>query len=332
MTSLTRSRFLSCLAAGAAALAAPAAFAQQGYPDRPIKLIVPFAPGGATDILGRLLAAGLSDKLGQPVVVENRPGAGTVVAGGLVAKAPPDGYTIGATASSTIIATPLLNAQVPFDADNDFAFVSLLATVPMVLTVNESIPVRNAAEFVKYLQANKGKLNFGSTAVGHYGHVSLMELSDALGAGLVHAPYKGETPLMQDLISGHLQFAFFAPSTAKPMAESGRLRMIGVSGTQRVKSLPDVPTLAEQGWDSPVFKMNPGWIGVVAPARTPAAIVQRLSEEYVAAVKRPEVNAQLADYGLGPVGSTAEQFAATYRTEKPMWRQLLVKAGLEVKG
>lgn len=330
---LSRRRLLVHAAAGGALLGLGAhAFAQADYPRQSVRFVVPYAPGGVTDLVMRMVGKHVSERLGQPIVIDNRAGAGGTVGMTAVAKAPPDGYTIGATASSTIIATPLLNAQVPFDADNDFAFVSLLATVPMVLTVNESIPVRNAAEFVKYLQANKGKLNFGSTAVGHYGHVSLMELSDALGAGLVHAPYKGETPLMQDLISGHLQFAFFAPSTAKPMAESGRLRMIGVSGTQRVKSLPDVPTLAEQGWDSPVFKMNPGWIGVVAPARTPAAIVQRLSEEYVAAVKRPEVNAQLADYGLGPVGSTAEQFAATYRTEKPMWRQLLVKAGLEVKG
>jgi tripartite-type tricarboxylate transporter receptor subunit TctC len=160
----------------------------------------------------------------------------------------------------------------------------------------------------------------------------MMEVSDSLNAGMVHSPYKGETPLLQDMVGGQLQVAFFAPSTVRPMADSGKLKMIGVSGTKRLKSLPNVPTLAEQGWTAPIFRMNPGWIGVVAPAKTPAAIVQRLSAEYQAAVKTPEIYDQIAEYGMDPVGSTGEQFAATYQTEKPIWKQLLTKAGLEVKG
>jgi tripartite-type tricarboxylate transporter receptor subunit TctC len=247
-----------------------------------------------------------------------------------VAKAVPDGYTIGATASSTIIATPLLN-PVGYDAATDFAFVSLLAEVPMVLTVNASIPVNNAEEFLKYVAAHKGTLNFGSTAVGHYGHVALLEISDSLHAGMVHSPYKGEAPLMQDVLGGRLQFAFFAPSTAKPMIDAGKLKAIGVSGVKRLKSMPNLPTLVEQGWSAPIFKMNPGWVGVVAPSKTPAEIVQRLSTEYQAAIRTPKVNDQITEFGMDPVGSTSEQFAAAYQAQKPIWKQLYIKAGLKVR-
>jgi tripartite-type tricarboxylate transporter receptor subunit TctC len=330
---LSRRQLLAHAAAGGALLGLGSrAFAQSDWPKQPVKFIVPYAPGGVTDLTMRTVSRHVEKRLGQPIVIDNRGGAGGAVGMTAIAKSHPDGYTIGATASSTIIATPLLNPQVSYDAGVDFAFISLLATVPMVLTVHASSPVNNAADFLKYVEANKGKLSYGSTAVGHYGHVAMMEVSDSLGAGMVHSPYKGETPLLQDMVGGQLQCAFFAPSTVRPMAESGKLKMIGVSGTKRLKSLPNVPTLAEQGWEAPIFRMNPGWVGVVAPAKTPAAIVQRLSAEYQAAVKTPEIYDQIAEYGMDPVGSTGEQFAATYQTEKPIWKQLLTKAGLEVKG
>jgi tripartite-type tricarboxylate transporter receptor subunit TctC len=330
---LSRRQLLAHAAAGGALLGLGSrAFAQSDWPKQPVKFIVPYAPGGVTDLTMRTVSRHVEKRLGQPIVIDNRGGAGGAVGMTAIAKSHPDGYTIGATASSTIIATPLLNPQVSYDAGVDFAFISLLATVPMVLTVHASSPVNNAADFLKYVEANKGKLSYGSTAVGHYGHVAMMEVSDSLGAGMVHSPYKGETPLLQDMVGGQLQCAFFAPSTVRPMAASGKLKMIGVSGTKRLKSLPNVPTLAEQGWAAPIFRMNPGWVGVVAPAKTPAAIVQRLSAEYQAAVKTPEIYDQIAEYGMDPVGSTGEQFAATYQTEKPIWKQLLTKAGLEVKG
>lgn len=329
--SISRRRLLAGAAAGGLLGLGPRAFAQSDYPRQPIRFIVPYAPGGVTDLTMRTVGRQVEKRLGQTIVIENRAGAGGAVGMTAVAKAHPDGYTIGATASSTIIATPLLTA-VAYDPATDFAFVSLLATVPMVLTVNASIQASNAADFVKYVEANKHKLSYGSTAVGHYGHVAMLELSEELNADMVHSPYKGEAPLMQDVLSGQLQFAFFAPSTAKPMIEAGKLKPIGVSGTKRVKSLPNVPTLAEQGWAAPIFKMNPGWVGVVAPAKTPAAIVQRLSTEYQAAIKTPEVNDQIADLGMDPVGSSGEQFAATYQAERPIWKQLLAKAGLEVRG
>ena len=330
MPNIGRRAFVAGSAAALLARSGPASAAD--YPDRPITLIIPFPPGGSTTIVIRSVSDKLAEFLGQQVVIDNRAGAGGTVGMTAVAKAAPNGYTIGATASSTIIATPLLNAQVPFDVATDFAFVSLLATVPMVLTVPSHLPIHNAAEFLKYVAANKDKLNYGSTAVGHYGHVALMEVSDSQGAGMVHSPYKGEAPLLQDILGGQLQCAFFAPSTARPSVDGGRLRMLGVSGTQRLKALPNVPTLLEQGWTAPVFRMNPGWVGVIAPARTPAAILQRLSAEYVAAIKAPEIKDKISEYGMAPVGANAEEFLAIYKAERPVWRELLTKAGLEIKG
>lgn len=332
-TPITRRQMLAQTAAGGLTLGLGGqAWGQSDWPNQPIKFIVPYAPGGVTDLTMRTVSKHVGDRLGQAIVIDNRAGAGGTVGMTAVANAAPNGYTIGATASSTIIATPLLNPQVPFNPATDFAFISLLATVPMVLTVPAQLPIHNAADFLKYVQANKGKLSYGSTAIGHYGHVALMEVSESHNAGMVHSPYKGESPLMQDILGGQLQCAFFAPSTARPNAEAGKLRMLGVSGTQRLKSLPNVPTLLEQGWTAPVFRMNPGWVGVIAPARTPAPILQRLSAEYVAAIRSPEINDKISEFGMAPVGANAEEFAATYKAERPVWKQLLTKAGLEVKG
>jgi len=330
---LSRRQLLAHAAAGGALLGfGPRAFAEADFPNQPIKFVVPYAPGGVTDLVMRIVSKQVSERIGQPVVIDNRAGAGGMVGVNVVAKAPPNGYTIGATASSSIIASPLLNDDVPYNAATDFAYVSLLAAVPMVLCVPAALPVKNGADFLKWVAGHKGKLSYGSTAIGHYGHVALLEVSESLHAGMVHSPYKGETPLMQDLLGGQINFAFFAPSTAKPQVDGGKLRMIGVSGTKRLKNLPNLPTLAEQGWSAPVFKMNPGWVGVIAPAKTPAAIVQRLSAEYQAAVKMPEVFDKIVENGMDPVGSTGEQFFATYQAEKPVWRQLYTKAGLDVKG
>ncbi len=332
-SSRTRRHFLAQAAAGSAALAlGPAAFAQSDWPKQPIKLIVPYAPGGANDVTLRLVSKHVAEKLGQPIIIDNRPGAGGVVGTNVVAKAAPDGYTIGVGATSTLIATPLTNPQSTVNVPKDLVFVSLLAVAPMVLAVNPSVPVKTAAELPKYLREQKGKLSYGSMAVGHFGHVAIKELSDLYGAAMVHSPYKGEAPLVQDLVGGQIQMALVTPPGIRGMAEAGRVRLLAVTGPKRVKLFPDVPTFAEAGFDNPLFRMTAGWIGIVAPAGTPAAVVHRLEAEYSAAVHTPEVNQRLGELGLDPVGANAETFAATYAREKTVWRDLLVRAGVEVRG
>ncbi|RYY93725.1 MAG: tripartite tricarboxylate transporter substrate binding protein [Comamonadaceae bacterium] len=329
---ISRRAWLTQAAAGGIALGLGGrAWAQADWPKGPIKLIVPYAPGGVNDIVMRLVSKQVGERVGQPVIIDNRPGAGGVVGTTAVAKSPADGYTLGAAATSTLIASPLTNPQSTVDVQKELAFVSILATVPMFLTVNTDLPVNNAADLLKYVQANKGKLNYGSMAVGHFGHVTLMEMSEAQGAGMVHSPYKGEAPLLQDLIGNQIQMAMVTPAAVKGMAEGGRVKLLGVSGTRRLKAFPNVPTLAEQGFTNPLYQMSAGWMGIIAPAGTPAPILQRLSTEFAAAVKIPEIADQMSALGVEPMGTTSEQFAATYARERPLWRDLLQKAGVQVR-
>jgi tripartite-type tricarboxylate transporter receptor subunit TctC len=331
-TTFTRRQWLAQAAAGGAALAlAPHAWAQSDWPKGPIKLIVPYAAGGANDITLRMVSKHVSEKIGQPIVIDNRPGAGGVVGTSVVAKAPPDGYTIGVGATSTLIATPLTNPQSSVDVQKELVFVSLLASAPMFLMVNPSLPVNNATELLKYMRENKNKLSYGSMAVGHFGHVLIKEMSDSTDAGMVHSPYKGEAPLLQDLVGGQIQVALITPPAVRGMAEAGKVKLLAVSGTKRLKMFPNVATFAEQGFGAPIFKMNAGWIGIIAPAGTPQVALQKLGAEYSAAIETPEVRAKLDELGLDPIGANAETFAATYQRERPVWRELLQKAGVELR-
>ncbi|MBI5277676.1 MAG: tripartite tricarboxylate transporter substrate binding protein [Burkholderiales bacterium] len=328
----TRRNFLKQSAAGAAALAVgPAVFAQSAWPNQPIKLIVPYAPGGANDVTLRLVSKQVSEKLGQPILIDNRPGAGGVVGTNVVAKAAPDGYTIGVGATSTLIATPLTNPQSTVDVAKDLVFISLLAAAPMVLAVNTSVPVNNIKDLPRYLREQKGKLNYGSMAVGHFGHVVVKELSDLYEAAMVHSPYKGEAPLVQDLVGGQIQMAMVTPPGIRGMAEAGRVKLLAATGTKRLKVFPNVPTFAEQGFDNPVLKMYAGWIGIIAPTGIPAAALKRLEAEYSAAIHDPEVNQKLMEIGMEPIGANAETFTATYAREKVAWREMLLKAGVELR-
>lgn len=207
--------------------------------------------------------------------MDNRAGAGGTIGTGALAKAAPDGHTFGIVIVSTVITAPFLFDKLPYDTDRDIGFVTLLATVPMVLAVHPSLPVHTMPDLVQHLQRNKGKLAYGSVAIGHHGHVASEHLNAAYDAGMVHVPYKGEAPLLQDLLAHQLPLSFVTIATAKPQIEAGKLRLLAVTGTRRHPSMPNVPTFAEQGPDADVFKMNPGWIGIGAPAKTPAAIVRR---------------------------------------------------------
>lgn len=325
-----RRRFLhQASAAGLTLGLGSAAHAQAEWPQSPVRLIVPFPAGGATDILARLIGRGLSARLGQQLIVDNRAGAGGMIGTGALAKAAPDGQTFGIIIVSTVITAPFLFEKVAYDTDRDLGFVTLLATVPMVLAVHPSVPVATAPELMQHLRRNKGKLSFGSVATGHYGHVASEHINATYDAGMVHVPYKGEAPMLQDLVAGQRPLSFVTIATAKPHVEAGRLRLLAITGTRRHPSMPNVPTFAEQGLDADVFKMNPGWIGIGAPAKTPAAIVRRMATETVAAARDAEVAERIAALGMDFVGNTPEAFVEAYRTEKPIWQKLLKNAGIK---
>lgn len=229
---------------------------------------------------------------------------------------------------TTTITAPFIHEKVPYDVDRELAFVSLLATVPMVLAVHPALPVATLPELVQHLRRQRGKLSYGSVATGHYGHVASEHLNATLDAGMVHVPYKGEAPLLQDLLGGQLPLSFVTIATARPHVEAGKLRLLAITGTRRHPAMPQVPTFAEGGLDAEVFRMNPGWLGLAAPARTPAALVQRMAAETVSAGREPEAQERIAGMGMDFVGSTPDAFAETYRSEKPVWQQLLRQAGI----
>jgi len=324
-----RRRFLQQLGAGglAAALGGPAR-AQAGWPTGPVRLIVPFPPGGATDLLARLVGRGVAARIGQQVVVDNRAGAGGTIGTAVLAKAAPDGQTFGLVIATTTITAPFLFDKLPYEPERDLSLVTQLATVPMALAVHPGVPVAHAGELAPYLRRHKGQLSYGSVAIGHYGHLAADHLSRSLDAGLLHVPYKGEAPMLQDLLGGQIQLSFVTLATARAHAESGRLRLLALTGTQRHPSMPALPTFAEQGLDAEVFKLNPGWIGIAAPARTPAAVVQRMATEAVAAAREPEAAERIVAMGMDFVGSTPEAFTETFRREKPGWQRLIKQAGI----
>jgi tripartite-type tricarboxylate transporter receptor subunit TctC len=325
----TRRQFIH--QAGAAGLAVSLggpAWAQGDWPQNIVKIVVPYPAGGATDILARLIGRGLATRLGQQVLVDNRAGAGGMIGTGAMAKSAPDGYTFGIILVSTVITAPFLFEKVPYDTDRDIGFVTLLATVPMVLAVHPSLPVHTAPELMQYIKRNKGKLSYGSVATGHYGHVASEHINASYDGGMVHVPYKGEAPMLQDLLANLLPLSFVTISTAKPHVEAGKLRLLAITGTRRHPSMPNVPTFAEQGLDADVYKMNPGWIGLGAPAKTPAAIMKRMATETVAAARDPEVAERITALGMDFVGNTPEAFVETYRAEKPIWQKLLKQAGI----
>lgn len=328
--SLHRRRALIAGTAAAGAVLAPRAFAQAAadWPRQPVKLIVPFPAGGSTDILARLLGKAVAGQIGQPVVIDNRGGAGGIIGVDALAKSPPDGHHFGITSSSALISAPILYDKVPYDADRDFAFVSQVASVPMILCVHPSVPVTTVPELIQHLQRNRGKLAYGSVAIGHIGHVSMVHMDRVLDAGMNHVPYKGEAQMLQDLLANQLPLSFLTVATARPHVEQGRLRVLAIAGTQRHESMPQVPTFAEQGVPDDVYKVV-GWLGIIAPARVPAAVVQRMSGEIATAVRGAEVRERLVALGMVPVAGTPEAHAAVFRSDRVMWQKLLRDANVQ---
>jgi tripartite-type tricarboxylate transporter receptor subunit TctC len=301
----------------------------QTYPLKPIKLIVPYAPGGATDIIARTLAEKLSDRLGQPVLIDNRAGAGGVTGTDAAAKSAPDGYTFLVSLGTTILINQFLYEKLPYNPSRDFALVSQLALAPVTLLVNPNSSINNANDLKAHILKNPKKLSYGSWGMGSYAHLAGAYLSQNLNADMTHAAYKGEAPMLQDLVGGQIDFAFASAQTAKPYIDGGKLRSIAVTGEQRMSVLPTVPTMREQGFKDDIFRVT-GWIAMAAPAKTPNDVLQRVSAEVRAIVALPETQDRINKMGFMPVGNTPEQFSAVYKTESPVWERVVKLSGAKL--
>jgi tripartite-type tricarboxylate transporter receptor subunit TctC len=319
----------SLVAGLAAAVALPGlAGAQTAWPQaRPIRLVIPFPAGGATDILGRAVAQKLATALGQQVVVDNKPGAGGTIGADIVAKAPADGYTILMATSSTHSIGPALNPKMPYDAFRDFTPVAHVANAPSVLIVGRDFPARDGRELIDLLKRNPGKYNFGSSGIGTYPHLSAeMFKWRAGGLFVVHIPYRGTGLVITDLVAGQIAFLMDSAVSAQSHIRDGKVRALGVSGAKRSPSLPNVPTFTELGVPGLEFG---NWFGVFTPPGTPPEIVQRLNRELNGLVRAPDTVERFDRLGAEPVGSTPEQFAKTIRDEYESWQGVIARAKIK---
>lgn len=310
----------------AAALAVGSASAQQ-FPTKPIRLIVPFAPGGATDYMGRTIAQKLSESLGQPVVVDNRPGANAILGTDMVAKAAPDGYTLLLNAFGHAT-NPYLVAKLPYDTVKDIAPITLLVTGPLLLVAHPSVPANNVKELIAYLKANPNKLNYASGGIGSSQHFAMELLQNVSGTKMTHIAYKGTAPAYVDLLAGTTSMMFDNLVTAMPQVKAGKLKAIAVSTPQRMSQVPDVPTVMESGL--PGFETGI-WHGILTTAGTPKPIIDRLNSEIVKALNAPDVKEQFLARGLIPVGGTPEQFDAFIRSEMGKWSKVIKEAGIKAE-
>jgi len=316
---------LSCVFLAAFAGAASAADA---YPNKPIRLLVGVPPGGANDFVARTIAQQLSTQLGQPVIVENRGGAGGNIAADAVAKSPPDGYTLFLSVIGTMAINPSLYPSLPFDSIRDFATISQLTSMPQVMLVHPSIPAKTLQEFIAYAKNNPGKINFASGGSGTATHLAAELFKTMAGVDMVHVPYKGNGPATVDLLTGRVAVMFDQIATALPTVRDGRLRALGVSTAKRSPAAPDIPTLSESGL--PGYDVTT-WHGLVAPAGTPRPIIDRLHEEVVKALASPQVRERFEGAGIVPVSSTPEQFEAFTQAELLRWRTVVKASGAKVE-
>ena len=312
-------------AALALAVGAPAQ-GQDAWPSRSVRMVVPFAAGGATDVVARALAKDLSELWGQPVVVENRVGAGGSIGAEVVAKSPPDGYTL-LLASGALTINPHLYAKLPFDTQKDFIPVTNVASGPQLLVVHPGVQAKSVRELIALAKAKPGTVNFGSAGIGSQTHLAAENFVDAAGINATHVPYKGEGPALADLISGQLQFLVANIAAAVPHVNNGTIRALAVTSLTRSPLLPDVPTVAESGL--PGFE-NSGWFGLLVPAGTPQAIVNKIHADTVKVLERREMKDRLSVQGMVPIGNTPAAFASAIQDESKRWAEVVKSRGLKV--
>jgi tripartite-type tricarboxylate transporter receptor subunit TctC len=308
------------------AIAAPMAAAAQDYPTRPIMLVSPFPPGGSVSLVARIGAEKMSETLGQSVIVENRGGAGGTIGARLVAKSPPDGYTLLLGYTGTLAIGPSMYPNAGFDPHKDFTPVGRIGSAPTMLVVHPSVPAHSVAELIAYAKARPGEVNFGSAGIGTVGHLAGELLATMAGVKLTHVPYKGTGPAITDLLGGHIPMMFTPIPTAHAQAESGLLRALAVSSAQRSSLLPGLPTVAESGL--PGFEAGLRY-GLVAPAGTPRPVIERLNKELRLALAAEDVRQRLATDGAETLPSTPEEYAADLDREEATWSKLVNALGLK---
>jgi len=316
------------LAIGLTAMAS-STFAQAAanYPARPIKIVVPFAPGGTTDMLARLVGQRLTQSWGQPVVIENKPGAGATLGADIVAKSAPDGYTLLMGAAHHTIAQQVY-AKIPYHFDRDFAPITMVAMVPNMVVVNSEVPAKNIAEFIALAKTQPGKLNYGSAGAGTAHHLNGEMFKLRARVDLVHVPYKGSAPAVADLLSGQVQLMFDTVTSGLPQVKAGKLRALAVTTAKRSSAMPDVPSLSETAL--PGFDVGT-WFGLLAPAATPPAIVQKLNAEIVKIIQQPDVRKQMLEAGSEPMGNTSQQMAAQIKAELEAFEAVVKQIKLVVE-
>jgi tripartite-type tricarboxylate transporter receptor subunit TctC len=309
------------------ALAVPGSALAQGYPNRPIRLIVADSPGGAPDQLARLVAQKISDSIGQAMVVDNRAGAAGVLGAELVAKSPPDGYTLLVTTSAIYAILPNLRSDLPYDAAKDFVAVSRIATASNVLVVNNALPANNVAELVKVAKERPGALNYASAGIGTPAHLAGEMLNLLAGIKVTHVPYKGAAPALLDVIAGNAQYIITSPLAAGAHMNAGRVRALATTGTERNPSLPDLPVVADT---VPGYEITQSW-GIVAPAGTPPDVVKRLNDEVVKAVNAPDVKDKVLKTGAVPAGDSPAAFEAFMADERRRMGDVIKRSGIVLK-
>ena len=302
-----------------------AAAAQSPYPNKAVRILVPFPPGGPADALARIIGDHLSQSLGQPFVVENKPGAGGNIGMEQGAKAPPDGYTLTLAAVGNLTIAPSLYSKLPYDAAKDYAPISVLATVPNILITAPTVPAKTLRDLITLAKARPGTLNFASPGNGSGAHLAGELLKNMAGIDIVHVPFNGVGPAMTAVLAGDVQLFFAQSSAALQYINTGKVTALGVAGAKRMTAAPELPTLAEAGL--PNFEVT-SWYGLVAPAGTPSAIVERLNNEIVKALANPDVRVKLAGLGAEPVGNSPGEFAAMQKSEAARWAKLAKEANL----
>ena len=297
------------------------------YPSQPVKWIVPYAPGGTTDVIARNLAMRMGQDLGQPVVVDNKPGAATIIGATFIARSQPDGYTVGTADSGTLAFNPAMYATLTYDANKDFTLIGGLGKMPLVLAVTPSFPAKNLQEFLAHVKKSPGAISFATPGTGSPQHVALELFKQRTGTDLMHVPYKGSAPALQDLMAGQVQTMFTDLPPSLSMIKSGKIRVLAVATPQRLPLLPDVPTLAEAG--VPSFEAY-AWQGFIGPAKLPESVVTKLNKNLVAALEHPEMRTKLEELGIKPMPMSPAEFASFVRSEQKLWSGVIKAANIRI--